>query len=163
MTNDECETERVSGDPGVVLEEARRRDDAESSRSTVVESKIGTIVTIDALIISIMGAVSNISGVGRLISILPAILSAAIGLVALRRRKYRSPGRAIDDFHEYLKLDFESQIDRLLKSYITTIEHNETLTNSKYRIFDWCIILTFLSLVMVLVLVLVNGLFPTIV
>jgi len=71
----------------LTLEEARRRYDDEKARRSAVESKIGTVVTIDALIIAVVGVFSDIGWVLG-VAIVLALLSAGIGLWALRTRNY---------------------------------------------------------------------------
>lgn len=83
----------------LTLEEARRRYDDEESRRYGVERKIGTIITVNALIISIVGIFSSL-GIFALCMV-AALCSVAIGLWTLRTRDYNRPGKSIDDFLQY--------------------------------------------------------------
>jgi hypothetical protein len=135
----------------LTLEEARRRYDDEKARRSAVESKIGTVVTIDALIIAVVGVFSDIGWVLG-VAIVLALLSAGIGLWALRTRNYERPGKDIDDFHEYAGMTIEEQQRQLLTDYIVAIdgdmdeiEGNHAHTDEKYNKYDVCVLLTGIS------------------
>lgn len=151
----------------VTLEEARQRYEDEERRRSAVESKIGTIITVDALIVSIVGVFS--SGFGdsvsyyELVGVALAIISVAIGLWTMRTKDYNRPGKDIDDFLQYGELDDGEQRHELLLSYIVAIDGNEDATNTQNRIignrkrndqkythYDICGVLTGLSLLAVI-------------
>ena len=137
----------------LTLEEARRRYDDEERRRVNVESKIGTVVTIDALVISLTGIFRQQMGLSLtflFLVVLPALASAAIGLWVLRTRSYGRPGKKIEDFHEYSGMKYEQQIEKHLLDYEVATSDNRNLTNNKYNNFDICVLLTSLSLILIL-------------
>ncbi len=139
----------------LTLEEARRRYDDEERRRTNIESKIGTVVTIDALIVSLTGIFRqqmNLSQRSLIFVVLPAMVSAAIGLWVLRTRTYGRPGKKIEDFHEHAGTSYEQQVEKHLLDYEVTTSNNRRLTNKKYRNFDICVLLTALSLLLILII-----------
>lgn len=137
----------------LTLEEARRRYDDEERRRENVESKIGTVVTIDAFIVSLTGIFyqqMNLSQRSLIFVVLPAIISAAIGLWVLRTRSYGRPGKKIEDFHEYAGMEYEDHAEKQLLDYEVTTSNNRRLNNKKYQNFDICVLLTGLSLLFIL-------------
>ena len=136
----------------LTLEEARRRYDDEDRRRENVENKIGTVVTIDALIISLTGVFyqqMNLSQQSLIFVVLPSIVSAAIGLWVLRTRSYGRPGKKIEDFHEYAGMEYEDQVEKQLLDYEVTTSNNRRLNDKKYQNFDFCVLLTGLSLLFI--------------
>ncbi|WP_137284198.1 hypothetical protein [Halorussus salinisoli] len=134
----------------LTLEEARRRYENEEQRRDAVESKIGTVVTVDALIISFGGLFSDLNSLLVLAVLLPAILSAGIGLFGIRSQKYGKPGLDIEDFHEYSKMGETEQKEHFLLAYEVATGDNEDLNSTKFKVFNYCVGYTFLSLVLVL-------------
>lgn len=165
--------ENIADQPGtkqLTLEQARLRYEDEEMRRRAVEGKIGVIITVDALIISV-GGIFTERGAFVLLGMIVALLSVAIGLWALRTRNYYRPGKDIDDFIQYEDLDDEVQRKQLLLDYIVALDGNEgavdpeerTVGNRKkndrkYRLFDYCVILTGLALAMILVTPIAEGL-----
>lgn len=146
----------------ITLEEARRRYDDEEARRYGVEGKIGTIITVDALIISIVGILSTI-GLYAILSMGAALLSVALGLWALRTRDYNRPGKPIDNFLQYGDMTAVAQRKQLLFDYIVALDGNENAENpedrevgnrkrndTKYTYFDVCVLLTGVSLALIL-------------
>jgi len=146
----------------ITLEEARRRYDDEEIRRSGVESKIGTIITVDALIISIVGIFSDV-GLYAILSMAAALLSVGLGLWTLRTRDYNRPGKPIDDFLQYGDMTEAAQRKQLLFDYIVALDGNENAENSedrevgnrkrndtKYTYFDICVLLTSVSLALIL-------------
>ncbi|WP_330633578.1 hypothetical protein [Halocatena halophila] len=136
----------------LTLEEARRQYDDEERRRDAVENKIGIVVTVDALLIS-FGALFGKEFHPLLIVVVlgPALASAGLGLYAIRSRDYKRPGKHIRDFHDYSTFDNEDiQREQLLLDYEATTGSNKGKNNPKFSYFNWCIILTFISLMLVL-------------
>lgn len=139
----------------LTLEEARRRYDDEERRRTNVENKISTVVTIDALIVSITGVFRqqmNLSFELLFLVVLPALISAGIGLWVLRAKSYGRPGKKIEDFHEYSGMKHEQQVEKQLLDYEVATSNNRRLTDEKYLYFDLCILLTAISLLLILII-----------
>lgn len=137
----------------LTLKEARQRYDDEERRRANVENKIGTVVTIDALIVALTGIFSqqvNLSQQSVILAVLPAMISAAIGLWVLRTRDYGRPGNKIEDFHEHAGMTHKDQVEKHLLDYEVATSNNRRLTNRKYSNLDICVLLTSLSLVLLL-------------
>jgi len=146
----------------ITLEEARRRYDDEEIRRSGVESKIGTIITVDALIISIVGIFSDVD-LYAILSMVAALLSVGLGLWTLRTRDYNRPGKPIDDFLQYEDMTEAAQRKQLLFDYIVALDGNENAehpedrevgnrkrNDTKYTYFDICVLLTGVSLALIL-------------
>lgn len=138
----------------LTLSEARHQYEEEEVRREAVESKIGTVVTVDALVIS-FGALfaTDIPPFVLVIVLLPALVAAGLGLYAIRTRRYQQPGKRIIDFHDYSKYDdVDLQRERLLRDYEVATWKNKQINDPKYTIFNICIMLTFLSILLIFVL-----------
>jgi len=115
-----------------------------------VESKIGTVVTVNALIISFGGLFSSLNTLLVLSVLFPAVLSAGMGLYGIRSRIYGKPGYDIEDFHDYAEMDVPGQREHFLLSYEVTTGNNADLNTKKFSIFNYCIGYTFVSLLLAL-------------
>lgn len=142
----------------LTLEEARRRYDNEEARRDSVESKIGTVVTVDALIISFGGLFSDLHVFLILVVTFPAVVSAGLGLYGIRSRKYGKPGYDIVDFHEYQDMQETQQREQFLLAYEVTTDDNAVINSKKFSIFNYCIGYTFLSLILAMVAPLLSNL-----
>jgi multisubunit Na+/H+ antiporter MnhG subunit len=137
----------------LTLEEARRQYDDEETRRDTVENKIGIVVTVDALLIS-FGALFNRgpSSLALVVILLPALVSAGLGLHAIRSRDYERPGKNIWNFYDYSEYDrSDAQREQLLLDYVRTTGKNKEKNDPKFGVFNICIKLTFASLVLLLV------------
>lgn len=146
----------------LALEEIRHRFEEESDRRTAVESKIGTVLTVDAIIVSVVSIFSNLAFLHYLAMGL-ALLSVFNGISALWVRDYHSPGLEIDDYLQYIDDPPEPVRRELVKSYLTVITGNEetddpekffkgnrTKNDKKFEKLDQCLKLTAGSLSIVL-------------
>lgn len=132
------------------LHEARRRYDKEENRRTTVENKTRTVVTVNALIIS-FGSVFPSTGLFlNLVTFLPAVISAGLGLYGIRSRIYEKPGVDIEDFHNYSSFKTQELQEKFLLDYEICVSNNMNTNDKKFTIFNYCIGLTFTSLVLVL-------------
>ena len=137
----------------LTLEEARRRFDDEELRRETVESKIGIVVTVDALLISFGALVSQeLHPLALVLVLLPALASAGYGLHSIRSRDYDRPGKEIDDFHEYGNEydDVEAQRERHLLDYEDSVKSNIERNERKFKAYNRCIKLTTASLILLL-------------
>lgn len=136
----------------LTLDEARRQYDDEEARRDTVENKIGIVVTVDALLIS-FGALFN-QGLHPLVLVVvmvPALVSAGLGLHAIRSRDYERPGKNIWDFYDYSDYnDVGDQREQLLLDYVRTTGTNKKKNDPKFGVFNTCITFTFASLVLLL-------------
>lgn len=115
-----------------------------------MENKIGTVVLVDALIISFGGLFSSLNSMLIFVVLLPAVISAGIGLYGIRSQLYGKPGYDIDDFHEYSAMNEPEQQERFLLSYEVTTQENADLNTTKFSLFNYCIGYTFFSLLFAL-------------
>jgi hypothetical protein len=146
----------------IALEEARLRYQEESGRRNSVESKIGTVLTVDAIIVSVVGLFQNLSLL--LIGAMAiSLLSVIVGVHGLRVRDYHTPGKGIDDYLQYIDDPPMPLRRELTKAYMTVISGNEeaddpekffkgnrTKNDEKFRNLRWCQLLTVLSLGLIL-------------
>ena len=115
-----------------------------------MENKIGTVVLVDALIISFGGLFSSLNSMLIFVVLLPAVISAGIGLYGIRSQPYGKSGYDIDDFHEYSTMNEPEQQERFLLSYEVTTQENANLNTTKFSLFNYCIGYTFFSLLFAL-------------
>lgn len=142
----------------LTLEEIRLRYQEEDQRRTAVEAKIGTVLTVDAIIISVTGVFSNINFILGTAIVL-ALLSVYIGIRALWVRDYSNPGRDIEDYLRYIDQPRDKVQRKMVIDYITAITGNEetddpelyqkgnrTKNDEKFDMLDKCLKLTLSSL-----------------
>lgn len=85
-----------------------------------------------------------------LVVLLPAVISAGIGLYGIRSQPYGKPGYDIDDFHDYAEMTEPEQQELFLLSYEVTTQKNANLNTTKFSLFNYCIGYTFFSLLLAL-------------
>lgn len=171
-TESATETDTTSGEKirSLTIEEARRRYDNEEARRTSVESKIGTIITVDALIISLVSVFPS-EEILTTAGIVLALVSVILGLWASRKREYNRPGKSLGDFLQYGDMTIEEQRKQILFDYIVAVEGNEDADSEdeqrtgnkakndrKYLYFHVCSLLTGLSLLLLLVVAISSNL-----
>lgn len=84
--------------------------------------------------------------------LLPALVSAGLGLHAIRSRDYERPGKNIWDFYDYSDYDnVDAQREQLLLDYVRTTGNNKEKNDPKFGVFNNCIKLTFVSLALLLI------------
>lgn len=135
----------------LTLEEVRCRYDDEEGRRGIIESKIGIVVTVNALLISFSSVILDAHILLNLLILLPSLISAGLGLYTIRSRNFSRPGKDIDDFYSYC--DYESiseQKEQHLLDYIVAIDENKSLNDEKLETFNNCLVLTFISLFLLL-------------
>jgi len=146
----------------LALEEIRLRYQEEADRRTAVESKIGTVLTVDAIIVSVVSIFSNLN-ILHYAAMGVALLSVFNGISALWVRDYHSPGLDIDDYLQYIDDPPQPVQRELVKSYLTVITGNEetddpekffkgnrTRNDEKLKKLDQCLKLTAASLTLVI-------------
>lgn len=146
----------------LALEEIRLRYQEESDRRTSIESKIGAVLTVDAIVLSVVGIFSNLNLLHYLAMGL-ALVSVFNGISALWVRDYHSPGLNIEDYLQYIDDPPQPVRRELVKSYLTVITGNEeaddpkkyfkgnrTQNDEKLEKLDQCLKLTAGSLSLVL-------------
>ena len=146
----------------LALEEIRLRYQEEAERRTSVESKIGTVLTVDAIIVSVVGIFSDLN-IMHYAAMAVALISVFNGITALWVRDYHSPGLDIEDYLQYIDDPPEPVRRELVKSYLTVITGNEeaddpemffkgnrTRNDEKLEKLDQCLKFTAVSLTLVL-------------
>lgn len=142
----------------LTLEEIRLRYQEEEQRRTAVEAKISTVLTVDAIIVSVTGVFSDINFIFGTAIVL-ALLSVYIGIRALWVRDYSNPGRDIEDYLRYIDQPRDKVQRKIVIDYITAIAGNEanddpelyqkgnrTKNDEKFDMLDKCLKLTLFSL-----------------
>lgn len=146
----------------LALEEIRLRYQEEAERRTSVESKIGTVLTVDAIIVSVVSIFSHLN-IMHYAAMAVALISVFNGITALWVRDYHSPGLNIEDYLQYIDDPPEPVRRELVKSYLTVITGNEetddpdmffkgnrTRNDEKMAKLDQCLKLTAVSLTLIL-------------
>lgn len=147
----------------IALEELRLRYQEEAERRNSAESKIGTILTVDAIIVSVTGFFQNLSLL-LIAAMIVALLSVILGIHGLRVQDYHTPGNDIDDYLQYFDESSSELRRELAIAYITSISGNEELdqddemykkgnrtkNDEKFNILRWSQILTGAALGLIL-------------
>jgi len=168
MSNDEDGDEEEDGNNDNVdlsqlaLEEIRLRYQEEADRRTAVESKINTVLTVDAIIVSVVSIFSNLN-IMHYAAMAVALISVFNGISALWVRDYHNPGKDIEDYLQYIDDPPQPIRRELVKSYLTVITGNEetddpdmffkgnqTRNDEKLEKLDQCLKLTAVSLTLVI-------------
>lgn len=143
----------------LAIDEIRLRYQEEADRRTAIESKIGTVLTVDAIIISAISVFSDLNIV-HFIAMSVALLSVLNGILSLRSRDYHRPGLEIENYLKYIyEKEQKSSQSEIVKSYITAIIGNEEATNpdkffegnktkndQKVKAFERSLLITFISI-----------------
>jgi len=133
----------------LALEEARNRYNDEEDRRRTIETKIGILVSVDAIIISLTASFGSIGTLLTVVVITLALTSILFGLYILWPREYHRPGGDIEDIFADAgreKADFEKQF---LNDYRDAISSNSEENDERYCIFKICSVLTFLSVLVI--------------
>jgi len=126
----------------LALEEARNRYQNEESRRDSVENKVGILIAVNTIIISL-------SSSNSVIPIVPALVSAVISLLIVLPRSYANPLKN-DSFYGYAQLEPAKARDRFLLGYGKTIRFNRSVNSLKMEILKICIIFTSASLLLII-------------
>jgi len=143
----EDETEFPSLD--VALGEVRESYDIEQSRKSNIEVKIGGVVAVNALLISVITAVDTVGIPTAVIISLPAIVSTGLGLLALRSREYAKPGPEPDEIFGYARRDKPNSQKDFIQNYRQAIKQNHLRNNERMGTLTTCFWLTGASFVLV--------------
>lgn len=168
-TDSDSDRERQSTSPDeqtdlhdISLAEIRLRYQEEENRRTATEAKIGIVLTVNAIIISVISVFSDLN-VLHYVAMGLALASVIIGILALWVRDYHQPGKETEDHLQYIDDPPANFKRELIKSYITVItgneetddpekyfKGNETLNDDKIAKLDWSLRLTIGSLLCIL-------------
>lgn len=128
---------------GLTLQEVRNLYEDEEARRRTIETKIGILVSINAIIITVVGSLGGISTWWSIFAIILALASVLIGLYILWPRKYQRPGpEDINDIFGDARYDPSAFKKQFINDYRASILSNEERNDSRYKIFKFCSILT---------------------
>jgi len=133
----------------VALEEVRESYGVEQSRKGNIEVKIGGLVAVNALLISVIIAVNTLGFLTSVIVTSPALVSTALGLLALRSREYAKPGPEPDDIFGYARRDKANSRKDFIQNYRQAIKQNHIRNNERMETLTKCFWLTGVSFVLV--------------
>lgn len=132
------------------LDELRRNYDTERDRKSNIEVRIGAIVGIDALLISVVGVVGQVHVATKLAILLPALAAAGFGLAAFNSREYCKPSPEVDEIFGYAKMDRPNAAKNFIQNYRKAISHNNMRNNERMDTIDTCFKLTVVSFLLIL-------------
>jgi len=140
----------------VALKEVRESYDIEQSRKSNIEVKIGGIVAVNALLISMITVVNTMEFPTSVIVSLPALVSTGLGLLALRSREYAKPGPEPDDIFGYARLDKSNSQKDFIQNYRQAIKQNYQKNNERMRTLTICFWLTGTAFLLVVSVPVIN-------
>lgn len=126
----------------VALEEIRESYDVEQSRKSNIEVKIGGVIAINALLISVIIVVDTMELPTTVIVSLPALVSTGLGLLALRSREYAKPGPEPNEIFGYARRDKADLRKDFIQNYRQAIKQNHRRNNERMRTLTTCFWLT---------------------
>jgi hypothetical protein len=154
MTGDDSggfEIEDASEFPSidVALEEVRESYGVEQSRKSNIEVKIGGLIAVNALLISVISAIGTLGFLTSVIVSLPALVSTGLGLLALRSREYAKPGPEPNDIFGYARRDKANSRKDFIQNYRQAIKQSHLRNNERMETLTTCFWLTGASFVLV--------------
>ncbi|MFP9062571.1 hypothetical protein ACLI4R_18920 [Natrialbaceae archaeon A-chndr2] len=132
---------------GLTLQESRNLYEDEEDRRRTAETKIGILISLNAIVISIVASIEGIDGWWAISVIATALTSAAVGLYILWPQEYQRPGP--DDINDIFadaqreQDDFQKQF---INDYRAAISTNQDENDVRFTIFKICAALTFISI-----------------
>lgn len=133
----------------LAFEIAGQRYRDEERRRNNVESKLGTVATIDALVIGLAALYADSSAVLIAGGTVLSVISALIALYGIWPRSYGRPGEVTADLYDIATDETDERKEKLLLGYINSADENTDTNENKYAYLKICIILTFLALLLV--------------
>jgi len=161
-TTEQYEIESDSEFPSmsIALEEIRRNYDTEQGRKSDIEVKIGTIIGVDAFIISIVGVFADMYILTRLAVLIPAVIAVGFALQAFSSREYRKPGPPVDELFGTARNDTVNARKQFIQNYRQAIKHNAQKNSDRMDTLRTCFWLTVLSFFLLLLSPTLNGFLP---
>lgn len=133
----------------VALEEIRESYDVEQSRKSNIEVKIGGVIAVNALLISVITAVDTVGFPTTVIVSLPALVSTGLGLLALRSREYAKPGPEPDEIFGYARREKPNSRKDFIQNYRQAIKQNHRRNNERMGTLTRCFWLTGATFVLI--------------
>ena len=133
----------------IALDELRQKYSIEQDRKSNIEVKIGAIIGIDAILVSIVGAFGSIHLLTKVVILLPALFSAGFALKTFNSRTYEKPGPEVDEIFSYARMDEASARKNFVQNYRQAVKHNARQNDRRMETLDTCFILTAVSLLLI--------------
>lgn len=146
----EIESESEFPSMSVALEEIRRNYDIGQTRKSNIEVKIGTIIGVDAFVISIVGVFANMYILTWFAVLIPAVIAVGFALKAFSSREYRKPGPPVDELFGVAQQDVVNARKQFIQNYRQAIKHNAQKNNERMDTLKTCFWLTVLSYLLLL-------------
>lgn len=141
------------------LVEARRRFDEERDKYNTIMNKTGVLLAVNAILISIVGSSTNITGEIRYAVLMPTIFSAAIALWLLRPQEFTYPGkRSMSKYYQEAKQEEDEFQEQWLDNYIDSADSHRSENESRLIYFKF----SFWFAVIAISIYILNILFPTV-
>lgn len=153
----EIESESEFPSMSIALEEIRRNYDTEQRRKSNVEVKIGTIIGVDALIISVVGVFGTMHILTRLAILIPAVIAVGFALQAFSSREYLKPGPPVDELFGTARNDTVNTRKQFIQNYRQAIKHNAQKNSDRMDTLKKCFCLTVFSFFLLLLSPTLNG------
>jgi hypothetical protein len=134
----------------LALEEIRQNYLTEQDRKSNIEVRIGAIVGIDALLVSLVGVFGQMHWLTRASILIPALVAGGYGLAAFSSREYRKPGPEADEIFGYARKEEGEATKAFIQNYRRAINHNNARNNERMDTLDRCFKLTALSFIFIL-------------
>lgn len=142
----------------IALDEARRKYNEEEQRRTSIESKSSIVIGINALIASLVTAVTDDVMLILILLAVPITMSTVFGLKILQIQEYNRPGKETKDFYQYSTKERAEVHDELLISYINAIAGdpdrdiagNKEKNDYKIKLFQKSYSLTVTSVILII-------------
>lgn len=133
------------------MEEARRRYDEERDCRKSLETKTGSLIAANSIIIALTPSVSSMKGYQSFFILGTALMSLFLCLHILFARKYEKSSSAEDIKEQILKSGFNHKMNKevFFESYLGSVEKNSGINDSKYNFFIASSVLTAISLFIV--------------
>lgn len=146
----EIESESEFPSLSIALEEARRNYDTEQSRKSNIEVKIGTIIAVDALVISIVSVFGTMYIPTRLAILIPVVIAIGFALQAFSSREYLKPGPPVDELFGAARNDIMNTQKNFIQNYRQAIKHNAQRNSDRMKTLKKCFWLTVFSVFLLL-------------
>lgn len=134
----------------LTLEEIRQNYLTEQDRKSNIEVRIGAIVGIDALLVSLVGVFGEMHWLVRTSILILALAAGGFGLAAFNSREYRKPGPEPDDVFGYARKDNAEALRSYIQNYRRAINHNNAKNNERMDTLDLCFQLTAAAFIVLL-------------
>lgn len=145
----------------ISLEETRAKYELEQTRKSNIESRISAIIGLNALFISFYGLLLTdiVDFSTQAFVLLPSLISGLYGIQILRNREYKMPKPFIDDIIGYARKSETDASIELILNYRKAIKHNRTQNEKCVSRLRYCIWLTSISLLLIIVAPFLNVFF----